>query len=143
MFKEWLNHHHYHWQFIEQSPHTFAERFGKDGFKRPDFLIKTMLGEFVVDVKLRWVYSSFNSVQLDSDELAKYHKYADFYNQPLWFAFQLDGGDLDEFYWISFQDVMNKTVERISSESGKPFRPIPLNLCTKIKWDENLSKLMQ
>lgn len=142
--KEWLDHHNYAFHYINQSPDTYAVACKAMNIKRPDFTVTTKLGGAIaVDVKDRELRKAFNSVVLDTaDDIEKYQEYECTFHQQVWFAFHVEGTSFDTFYWISFQDVMNKTVERISSESGNPFRPIPLDLCTKITWEDSIAKLL-
>lgn len=143
-FKEWLDHHGYHWIYADQSVSSFAKVFRDMNIKRPDFFIRTKLGEIAVDVKSRRLYKKWNSVQLDSaDDIEKYQNYEIAFRQPVWFAFHLEGSDYSEFYWVSLRDVLTKTTERTSSNSGEVFRPIPLSICTKINWVDSISKLLE
>lgn len=143
-FKEWLDHHGVAWHYIDQSPTSFAAIFRGLDIKRPDFSVTTKLGEIAIDVKSRRLQEKYNSVLLDSaDDIEKYRNYQKLYNCPLYFVFHLEGTDYSEFYWINLQDVLDKTTKRISGHSGEPFRPIPLELCTKITWEDNLSKLLE
>lgn len=145
-FGEWLNHHEYAWHYINQALSTFPVVY-QDIVKRPDFEVQTPWGEGIaVDVKARRIYpfSGNGSFALDEEqEVQKYINLERIWGKDVWIVFVVDGSDYDEFYWISLKTILSEVGPQVSSVSGELFRPIPINLCKKLTWDDNLYKLLK
>lgn len=146
-FRQWLDERRYPWHYFDQSQGTYPAMY-RGKIKRPDFSIPTPNGkEFLIDVKARYLKKTWNTVLLDeAEEIRKYQNFLEawpmYSADQIWFAITLADSDYSEFYWINLDTVLREVEARTSGKSRESFRPIPLSLCTKITWDDDIYKVL-
>jgi len=129
-FKEWLDKRKQKYFFVDQSRESFPSVFAYKNMKRPDFVVFDFdfeKGDVFVDTKSR--SSRHKDLILDEErEVKKYMALEQETGKKVYFAFVRDN-DFSKWYFISLSKVFYCPVRK-SSVDKRPFRAIPLSMCS-------------
>jgi len=144
-FQEWLEEKSYPYLYIEQSPELFATFFRNTRVKRPDFLILIQgLGLIAVDVKDKELRKDHGTFILDEEEdISKLLAFERIFRIPVWLAISNEAYAYTTWFWITVSEIVEKIETKESSQSGKPFRPIPITMCKMIGWNHSIRDIFQ